>query len=301
MPKPIIAYLLLITTTLLWGGNAVAGQLAIDQISPFLLVTLRWLLVVPLAFIVAWQDLKTEWQEISKRKTYTILMAVCGFTAFNSLFYLASYTTSAINIGIVQGAIPIMVLIMGMVLYQYKLKLYALIGILVTMLGVIIVASSGSFHNLVNLIFAKGDILMLIACLFYAFYTNGLRKRPKGKGMAFFAIMACAAMISSIPLSLYEWQAGTIIWPQGASWWLVIYIGLFPSFLAQFCFLKGVDALGPARAGIFVNLVPIFAPLLAVLILDEPFHSYHAIALFLVLLGIFLAEHKHFINSKQAS
>jgi drug/metabolite transporter (DMT)-like permease len=71
---------------------------------------------------------------------------------------------------------------------------------------------------------------------------------------------------------------------------LVILIGLLPSFISQITFIHAVGLIGPARAGVFLNLVPIFGPLLAVMILGEPLSMYHAVALALVLGGIYVAE-----------
>ncbi|RYY87407.1 MAG: EamA family transporter, partial [Comamonadaceae bacterium] len=62
-------------------------------------------------------------------------------------------------------------------------------------------------------------------------------------------------------------------------------------FISQLTFMQAVSLIGPARAGMFMNLVPIFGPLLAVLVLSEPLSPYHAAALALVLGGIYIAEY----------
>ena len=108
--------------------------------------------------------------------------------------------------------------------------------------------------------------------------------------MVFFTVLAVIAAITTVPLLAYEYASGDLIWPSFDGWLIVVYIALFPSFLAQIMFIRGVELIGPERAGVFVNLVPIFAALLAVLILSEPFELYHAVALVLVLGGIVVAE-----------
>jgi drug/metabolite transporter (DMT)-like permease len=67
-------------------------------------------------------------------------------------------------------------------------------------------------------------------------------------------------------------------------------VSLFPSFLAQICFIRGVTLIGPGRAGVFINLVPVFASILAVAVLGETVAAFQAIALVLVLGGIWLSE-----------
>ena len=102
--------------------------------------------------------------------------------------------------------------------------------------------------------------------------------------------LAIAAFISSLPLLIWESALGETQWPTSEGWLLLLFIALFPSLLAQICFLRAVDLIGPGRASIFTNLVPIFGPIIAVGLLGETFHPFHAVALVLVLLGIALAE-----------
>ena len=79
-------------------------------------------------------------------------------------------------------------------------------------------------------------------------------------------------------------------WPTPKGWGIVVFITVLPSFFAQIWFIRGVSDIGAGRAGIFVNLVPVFAAILAVSILHEPFQWYHGAALTLVLVGIGLSE-----------
>ena len=119
-----------------------------------------------------------------------------------------------------------------------------------------------------------------------------LRPFPQVPGLAFFALMAVVAFLTSLPLLTYEIAVGQVQWPTFAGLLITLYVGLFPSLLSQIFFMRGVELIGPGRAGIFVNLVPVFGAFLAVLLLGEPFHLYHALALALVLGGIWLAEQR---------
>lgn len=100
------AYLLLTVTAWCWGANAILGKVAVGQISPMLLVTLRWLSVVILLLLFAGRYLRQDWSTLRHHLGYICLMGTLGFTSFNALFYLAAHSTTAINIGILQGAIP---------------------------------------------------------------------------------------------------------------------------------------------------------------------------------------------------
>ena len=102
--------------------------------------------------------------------------------------------------------------------------------------------------------------------------------------------LAAIAFLTSLPLVAYEMIAGTAQWPTPKGWLVLVFIALFPSFLGQLSFMRGVRLIGPGRAGLFANLVPIFGALFAVAILGEPFGLYHLIALILVTGGILIAE-----------
>ena len=109
-------------------------------------------------------------------------------------------------------------------------------------------------------------------------------------GLGFLAAMAFAALATSIPLFIVEIVQGDFIWPTGKGLVLLVYAALGPAFFAQVLYMRGVQLIGPGRAGVFVNLVPLFGALMAILLLGEPFAAYHLLALALVVGGIGIAQ-----------
>ncbi|MFZ4808948.1 MAG: DMT family transporter [Hyphomicrobiaceae bacterium] len=282
--------LLLTLAALSWAGNAVASRLAIDHISPFTLVSVRWILVIAVLWPLFGAEVRRHWPQIRQRRGWVVLMAIIGFTLFNVLMYIAARSTSAINIGIIQGAMPVLVLLGALLAYGTRVTLVQMIGVLVTLLGVAVVATKGMPWAILEVGLAIGDALMLAACAFYAFYTVGLRTRPQMDGAAFFTLLALIACVTSAPLVLYELATTTFTPPTVQGWLVAVYVAIFPSCLAQLFFMRGVDLIGPGRAGVYINLVPVFSAILAVLILAEPFALFHGIALALVIGGIWLAQ-----------
>ena len=130
----------------------------------------------------------------------------------------------------------------------------------------------------------------VLAAVVYASYTVGLRRRPKSSALALFTVLAASAFLASLPMVAAEVALGQARIPTVRGWVVVVLVALFPSFLAQITFIKGVEIIGPGRAGIFVNLMPVFGAAIAVIVLGEEFHLYHGIALVLVLGGIWIAE-----------
>ena len=284
------AYLLLSFTALCWGFNAIFGRLAVGEISPMALVAARWIGVSLLVMLLAHRHLRRDWPVLRPHLVLVASLGVLAFTSFNALFYVAAHYTTAVNIGILQGSVPMFILVGAFAVYRTRVTGLQIAGVALTAIGVVIVGSGGSLERLAALAVNFGDVLMVIACLLYAGYTVALRKRPPVSALGLFAVMAFAAFAASLPLVFGEILLGQFQWPTLTGWVIVALVTLFPSLLAQLAFIQGVTLIGPGRAGVFVNLVPVFASILAVVILDEPFELYHALALSLVLGGILLSE-----------
>lgn len=285
-------YLVLLLTALFWSGNAVAGRLSVGEISPLALTCLRWVIVVIILVPVFARQIQAHAKTLRPRWPSIFLMGALGFTVFNALFYLSAHHTSAVNMTILQGSIPVLVLLGTVLLFRARIRPLQVIGMAVTLVGVAAVAGKGDLRVLMTLALNVGDVWMLAACVLYAGYTLGLRDRPPVPGFVFFTSMAVVAFVTSLPLLVLEVAQGSFQWPTPRGWAVLLYVGLFPSLLSQIFFMRGVELIGPARAGIFVNLVPVFGALLAVVILGEPFALYHAAGLVLVLGGIALAERR---------
>jgi drug/metabolite transporter (DMT)-like permease len=284
------AYVMLSMATLLWACNTIAARLAVDNVSPMLLVLLRWAIACAVLAVIARDAVKADWPQLRGRLPFLFLMGTFGYTAFNALFYVAGHHTTAINMGILQGSMPVIVLIAAWLMFRDAATPIQWIGTVVTLLGVALIASGGDLATLRTLQLNIGDVWMLIACVFYSVYTVALKKRPAASALGFFAFMAIAAAITSVPLAVIEWRRGEMLWPTAQGWLVILFIALGPSLAAQLTFMRGVQLIGAARAGLFINLVPVVGPMLAVTILGERAGWHHVAALALVLGGIWIAE-----------
>ena len=283
-------YILLLIATVSFGGNVVAGQMAKGEISPLLLTFLRWVTVAGFLLAFNGRRLLAAWPLLQPRLGLLIAMAVCGFTTFNSLFYVAAYHTTGVNIGILQGTIPALVLVGALIAYRTPVRPLQIIGTVVTMVGVVVVTTGGELARLASLALNPGDLIMLLACLFYSGYAVSLKRKPQVPALVFFTVLAVIAAVSMAPVAAFEYLSGDTVWPSWQGWLVLLYVAFFPSFLSQVFLIRGVELIGPGRASLFFNFVPVFAALLSVLLLGEVFQLYHAIALALVLFGVGLAE-----------
>ncbi len=285
-------YPILIAAAAMWGGNTLFSRLAVGEISPMLLTLLRWAFVCAIAWALAGRDLKNHWPTLKPKIAMMSITGAIGFTGFNAFMYTAAHHTTAVNISIIQGAQPVMVMIGAAFLFHMAINWHQAAGIVLTLIGVAAIALRGELQTLLTLSFNLGDLFMLGACLCYALYTLALRSKPKVPGFLFFAVLASAATVASVPMVVGEYMAGAFVWPSLKGWIVTAAIVVLPSFLAQLFFIRGVELIGPARASLFINLVPVFGTIFAIFFLREPFAMVQGIGLLLVLLGIWLSEKK---------
>jgi drug/metabolite transporter (DMT)-like permease len=284
------AYFFLSFTAICFGANTTLAKLAVGQVSPMMVVTLRWLLVVVLLLVFNRKNLVRDWPVLKPRLGFLFSLGALGFAAFNALFYVAAYDTTAINMGIISGMLPVFILVGALVMYGTPVRKLQWLGVVITLSGVAVVASAGDFSRLLELRLNRGDIFVMLASLLYAGYTIALQKRPVCSVFSLFTVLGVSALLVSLPMVAVEVWIGEFQAPTDYGWVVIILVALFPSLLAQTAFMRGVEIIGPGRAGIFINLAPVIGTIFAVLYLGEQFHAYHGAALVLVLGGIWLAE-----------
>ena len=284
------AYVLLLLTMLMWGGNAVAGKMAVGHISPMVLTTFRWLGAVALMLAIGLPQLRRDWHVVRPRLPYLFLLGAAGFTLFNAAMYTALTFTTVINVSIEQAGMPMFIFIANFVLYRIGVSAGQVIGFSLSMVGVALTATHGNLLTLSEQQINSGDLLMLAAVLLYAGYTIALRYKPAIHWKSLMSVMAVAAALTSLPFMAWEVATDAAIWPDMRGWGIVLYTAIFPSVVSQLFYVRAVDLIGANRAGLFINLVPIFGTILSIAILGEDLEMYHIAALVMVLGGIWLAE-----------
>ena len=284
------AYAYLIIATLCWGGNAVVGKLAVGHVSPMMLTMWRWIFACAIIFAISLPQLKRDWPVARKHLPLLIFLGAVGYTLFNALLYNAVHYTSAINVTIEQAGIPFLIFLANFVFFRIRVSMAQVLGFSLTLIGVALTVSHGDLTTLLSLTVNFGDALMLIAVIAYAAYTIVLRWRPPVDWRTLMAIPALVALICTFPLVIWEYSAGTMMWPDASGWTAALYTGLFASLVAQIFYIQGIGHIGANRAGLFINLVPVFGTLLSVLIIGEQLQLFHVLALVLALGGIAIAE-----------
>ena len=292
------AYFLLTLAPLIWAGNAVLGKVAASDLSAIELTFFRWLVAVVFIFFIIRRTLKNDWPVIKQYWVRLFFMGAFGFVGFNLTLYSALHYTSAINVAIAQSAIPMVIILLNRALFKNQIFFIQVIGVLLAVAGVVFTVSKGDIPALLANGLNRGDALMFIAVLCYALYSISLRYKPDMNDFSFIFALAVASLITMLPLMLYSVSVNSLPQLSASSVAIILFIAIFPSFFAQLFYAKGVAKIGANRGGIFINLVPIFGTLLAVIVLRESFYFYHLLGLLLVLTGIAMAE---WIVRKKAS
>ena len=284
-------HFLLTLTSIFWAFNTVAGRAAVGEVSPLLIVSVRWFFVSIILSIFCRNQLIETWSILNKKIKWLIFMGLFGFTGFNSAYYVAAHDTIAINLGLVQGTMPAFIIITAWIWLKDKINFTQFLGVLITFIAVLIVVCSGNFNALIELELNSGDIVMIFACTLYAIYAVGLRKKPKISALPLLTFFAYIAFLGSFPGLIYEIYSNQLILPGQKGFIILGVIIIFPSFLAQIFFMKGVEKIGPSRSGLYTNLVPVFSSLLAVFFLGEEFQFFHLLSLIMIFTGIYLFEY----------
>lgn len=289
-------YLLLVLTPLFWGGNTVAGKMAVGQVDPYVLIIARWIgaLLIILPFATA--SLRLNWRQIMRQWWLLALYGVVGYATFNALMYVAAHHTSAVNASIEQSLIPVLVMIGNFLVFRIRASRLQMLGVVLTMIGVGITATHGEPERILSMSINQGDIMVLVACLAYTVHSIALRFRPQIAWPSFLAVTFFFAAIAGLGAQAV-FGGGVADLPQVVAtttpvgWGIIAYAAFFPSILSQFFYARGVELVGPNRASLFINLIPVFGTLLSIVILFEPIQPYHLVTAVLVVTGIILAEY----------
>ena len=283
-------WLLLTFSSLVWGGNVAAARFAVGEISPMVLVGLRWIVVSALIAVLMGKQLGAILASLRPHWAFLLPMGVIGFTISNALFYESARFTTGLNLSIIQGVLPVLVLAGARLVYGVGVGGMRMFGVALTMAGIVLIATEGEPSRLLDLQFNKGDAFAFLGAAIYAAFTLALRKRPPLSAMAFFIGVSIAALVSSAPAMLVEAMLGGAIWPGWRGLLVLLYVAVFTSIVGQVCWIRAVEMIGRGRAGVFQNLVPVVGAILSVVVLRETFHWFHAASLALVLSGLFISE-----------
>ena len=281
-------YLLLVLPPLFWAGNSVLARGMAEQIPPLAMSFWRWTIALAVLLPFTWRQVARDWPKIKAGWKPIVILGLIGIASFNTLLYTAAHSTTALNITLTQSVMPALIVFISFALYRETVTRRQLQAVLLCILGAAYVVTHGDWQRLQQLSFVEGDLIMLLAVFLYGLYSVLLRTRPSIHPLSFLVTTFSVGVIGLFPLYLWELsQSAPLILSQSVVFSL-LYVGLFPSIVAYLCWNRGIEQIGANRAGLFINLIPLFASLMAVLFLGEQFQDYHLYGMLFIFSGLAL-------------
>ena len=289
-----LAYFILILTTVFWSGNFIIGKAAsIYQIPPFSLNFYRW-------FFAGLILLPFTYREIVERKKYIfnnigffIILGVSSITIFNSIVYYSLYYTQVISGILMISTIPVWIIFISSILKIEKTNIFQIIGVILSLTGVIFIITKADLNLIKNLDFNKGDLSMVVAMFSWAIYSALLKSRKyKISQFSLLEVVIICGLIFLIPIYFIEMSLGNQITLDKPFLLILAYVVIFPGLAAFFFWIKGISIIGANRAGIFLHLMPIIGAIMAMIIFNEKFMFYHILGAIFIIIGITLSNKK---------
>jgi drug/metabolite transporter (DMT)-like permease len=275
---------------LFWAGNFVLGRAIVGHLPPVTLACLRWTLATLILLPFAMADLKRDASTIWRHRLMIIFFGVIGAGSYNTLSYLGLGYTEALNGLVLNAAGPMFIAAAAWALFGDRVTPGQAIGLATGFFGVLIIIAKGDPASLAGFRFNPGDGLIIAASITWAVYTAYLRKRPHIGWLSFNVATYAVAALGNAPLVLIELGLGRTVEVSAASFAAIAYVAIFPSLLAYIFYNRGVELLGPARAGLYLFLIPVFGALLAVPFLGEKLHPFHAAGFVFILAGVLIGN-----------
>lgn len=278
--------LLLCAASLFWALNPIIGRAVRDLISPVALSFWRWCIAALVVTAFAWPHLRRDAPEIVRGWKMLLLLGLIGIGVFSTIVYWGLQYTTALNNLMLQGAMPPMILALSALLFRERIRVSIIAGTAVSLAGMLTIAAQGDFGNLLALRFNRGDAAALVGVLLYALYSALLRKKPPIHPLSLLAVLFTVGVATLLGPYLHELAEGRLMVARTATFLAILYVAIFPSLLSYFFFNRAVDLIGAPRAGIYMNLPPVFGVGLAMVLLGEALEPFHLAGAALVAIGV---------------
>ena len=279
------AFLMVAVAPMCWAGNIVLGKGVATLIPPVALAFWRWAVAFLILLPLTWPYVKRDWKTAVAGWKILALLALFGVTSFNTLLYMAMHTTTAINGALIQTTMPAVIIVISLVMYGERVSWLQAAGVALCVVGAGVVVLKGRWQALIDMALVQGDMLMIVAVVLYALYSALLPKRPTMHPVSFMTYTFGLGCLGLLPLYLWEMSVvGSFTLTIGVAG-SIGYVALFPSIVAYFCWNRGVAVIGANRTGLFINLIPVFAAVLAILFLGESLKAFHLVGMALILAG----------------
>lgn len=274
---------------LIWAANTVVSKAAAGVVDPAAISFYRWVIA---ALALSPFCLPALWRRRSEIRPWfgkLLVLSLLGMVLYQCLAYYAAHSTSATNMGVIGSLLPLLTLLQGALFFGQRPGKQALLGMSLSLFGVLWLLGQGEPLALLHTGINPGDGMMLLGAASYALYGLLIRRwqLPFGPWLNLY-LQILLAVLLLVPVAL---SAESLAVPR-EGWGMVLFAGIASSLFAAYCWMRGLASLGPERTSVFMNLMPLCTALIAVITLGEPIHGYHLLGGGLILGGVMLAQLK---------
>jgi drug/metabolite transporter (DMT)-like permease len=286
-----IGYGFLVVAILMWSGNAIIARAAmLTDVPPVIFNFIRWssacLIFLPFSARGVWRHRRI----FIEKWWYFAALGLASVTCFNIFFYIGLKHTTAIQGSLIQAILPVLVLILVVTVLRERINRLQIMGVVLSLLGAAVILLRGNPELGLSLRLNVGDLWCLAAVFAWAIQLLLLRWKPPEIAMPeFMTVLIAWGIVLMVPALLWEISTGAKLILNATNLMFLAYVAIVAGVFGTTLFNAGAIRVGPATSGYFGNLYPVFASVLAVLLLGERFEWYHGLGGALVLGGIYFA------------
>ena len=277
--------------TLLWSVNMVIASGIKGHIPPIGLAFWRWTIACIVLAPFALKSAIENWKIIKKSIRYLMLTAVLGITIFNTLIYFAGKTTSAVNSSLIAISIPLFIVVLSRIIFKEKVSNLKIVGIATIITGVLVLITKGSLQALLHINFTIGDLLMLVACFFFAYYTILVRQKPKElTPKVFLFSVFVLGVIFLFPFYLWEHLFYKKVIFDTTTILATSYVGIFASLVSYYLWNEAIRLIGTSKTAVIYYLIPVFSGILAYFFLGQAIVITQIISMGIIITGLLITN-----------
>jgi drug/metabolite transporter (DMT)-like permease len=286
------AYLVLALASLCWSGNHIMGRAIAGHVPPVALATLRWLLAAAVLWPFVRHQVARDWPLVRKQPGPIVFLALLGGALFGTLQFVGLQYTSALNVSVMNSLTPVLIVMAGALMFGDRMGRLQLVGIGVSLAGVFVIITRLDVSVVSGLAFNRGDLIILLNQGLWAVYAVCLRLRPPIHWLSFMFWFSLISGVSMLSVFAWETTTGYVLQPTLLTFAAIAFVTLFSTIGGFALWTRGVELIGPNRAGVFLHLIPVYSALLTGVLLGEPLMAYHVLGFALILIGVWFAARK---------
>lgn len=266
-----LTYLKLFGVAFFWGGTFVAGRWLGGAVHPVSAAFFRFAVASVFLLLLLWRR-EGRLPQLDRLQLLSILaLGATGIFAYNLFFFNGLLHISASRAALLIALNPVFITLASTLIYRDTLPLRRSFGILLSLSGAVLVITRGELITVFSEGIGRGELLILGCVFSWTLYS--IIGKSAMRGLSPLAAVCCSSLAGTLLLMIPALQHGSfaeaLTFSAGA-WLGIVYLGLFGTVVSFFWYFEGIQKIGPSRAAVFINFVPVNGVLLATLLLGEP-------------------------------